>query len=235
MKTIVIGGATGAVGRGLVRYYATEGHRVIAIVRNDAKRTDLETYLNGLKLDVGNVTLLVNAYQDEADIARLRNQLSELGTIDLVIASLGGWYHGPTLDELPISDWEMVVTDRLSSHFRFAKVVLPLLKKQRHGAYVLINGGAAEYPVPHSGVISIMAAGQKMMAEVLYQEAGHYGVRVFGIAAFTVIQTDRNANTSGLWLTPGDIGEYALNVLNNKPEKSGEYWYKLQIPADLTT
>lgn len=233
MKTIVIGGSTGAVGRGLVRYYATKDHRVIAIVRDDAKRTELQTYLNGLKLGMGNITLLVNAYEDEAEIARLQKQLGELGTIDIAIASLGGWYHGPKLYQLPVSEWEMVVTNSLSSHFRFAKAVLPLLEKQRNGAYVLINGGASEYPVPHSGVISVMAAAQKMMAQVLYQEASPYGVRVFGVAAFTVVQTDRTADMSELWLTPGDIGEYALNLLDDKAEKSGQYWYKLQIPADL--
>ncbi len=233
MKTIVIAGATGAVGRGMVRYFTTEGHRVIAIVRDEAKRTELQTYLNGLKLGMGNVSLLVNAYQDEADIARLQQQLGELGTIDIAIASLGGWYHGPALYELPISEWEMVVANSLSSHFRFAKAVLPLLKKQRSGAYALINGGASEYPVPHSGIISVMAAAQKMMTQVLYQEARQYGVRVFSVAAFTVVQTDRTADMSELWLTPGDMAEYALNLLDDKSEKSGQYWYKLQLPADL--
>ncbi len=233
MKTIVIGGSTGAVGRGMVRYYATEGHRVIAIVRDEAKRTELKTYLNGLKLDIGNVTLLVNAYQDEADIERLQQQLGELSNIDIVIASLGGWYHGPTLYELPIAEWDAVVNNSLSSHFRFAKAVMPLLEKQRSGAYAFINGGASEYPVPHSGVISVMAAAQKMMAQVLHQEASPYGVRVFGVAAFTVVQTDRTADMSELWLTPGDIGEYALNLLDDKTEKPGQYWYKLQLPADL--
>jgi len=218
---------------GLVRYYATEGHRVIAIVRDEVKRAELQTYLSGLKLGMGDVTLVVNAYQDEAEISQLQNQLSELGTIDLAIASLGGWYHGPKLYELPLSEWEMVVTNSLSSHFLFAKAVLPLLEKQRSGAYALINGGASEYPVPHSGVVSVMAAAQKMMAQVLHQEAQNYGVYVYAVAAFTVVQTDRTASMDELWLTPADMGEFTLNVLADKSAKSGQYWYKLQTPADL--
>lgn len=233
MKTIVIGGATGAVGRGLVRYYATEGHRVIAILRDEVKRAELETYLSGLKPGMENITLVFNAYQDEAEISQLQKQLSALGTIDLAIASLGGWYHGPRLYELPLSEWEMVVTNSLSSHFRFAKAVLTVLEKQRSGAYALINGGASEYAVPHSGIVSMMAAAQKMMAQVLHQEAQNYGVHVFAVAAFTVVQTDRTADMDELWLTPADIGEFAMNVLADKSPKSGQYWHKLQIPNDL--
>lgn len=232
MKTIVIGGATGAVGRGLVRYFVAGGHRVIAIVRDDTRRAELEILLSRQETKKADTHILVNAYENEAQIADLQAQLAKLGTIDMAIASLGGWYHGPKLGELPLSEWDTVVNNSLSSHFRFAKAVLPLLEKQATGAYILINGGAAEYPVAHSGVISVMAAAQKMMAQVLHHEASPHGVRVFGVAAFSVVKTDRTAHLDELWLSAEAIAEFTLQLVDTH-DKSGHYWHKLQTPEDL--
>jgi NADP-dependent 3-hydroxy acid dehydrogenase YdfG len=60
-----------------------------------------------------------------------------------------------------LADWEAVVDNGLTAHFCFAKAVIPVLEAQEKGQYFMVNGGASEYVVPHSGVISVVAAAQK--------------------------------------------------------------------------
>jgi NAD(P)-dependent dehydrogenase (short-subunit alcohol dehydrogenase family) len=235
MKNIVIGGASGAVGTGLVRHCLSQGHRVVAVIRDEAKQEHLQAQLGADSRTLERLHFVFSVYEDEAGITHLQGQLESLGQVDIVIASLGGWYHGPPLAHLPLAEWHTVVNNSLTSHFHFAKALMPLLEKARGGVYVMINGGAAEFPAPHSGVISIMAAAQKMMGQVLHQEARAYGVQVFGVAAFALVQTDRTAGVPGLWLSAEDIAAYVLALAENPAPATNHYWHKLQSPEDLPT
>ncbi len=233
MKNIVIGGASGAVGTGIVRHCLSQGHQVVAVVRDEAKKRLLQDALGEDSRTLELLHFVVGAYEDEAGITHLQGQLERLGRVDIVVASLGGWYHGPSLARLPLADWNAVVNNSLSSHFHFAKALMPTLEKQRGGVYVMINGGAAEFPAPQSGVISVMAAAQKMMAQVLHQEARAHGVQVFGVAAFALVQTDRTAGVPGLWLSAEDIAAYVLNLVEHPAPATEHYWHKLQSSGDL--
>ena len=233
MKNIVIGGASGAVGTGLVRHCLAQGHRVVAVVRDEAKKSTLLAELGGEDPDHAVLHFVINAYEDEAEITRLQGQLERLGRVDIAVASLGGWYHGPPLAGLPLADWHTVVNNSLTSHFHFARALMPLLEKQRGGMYAMINGGAAEFAAPHSGVISVMAAAQKMMGQVLHNEARSFGVQVFGVAAFALVKTGRTADVPGLWLSAEDIAAYVLHLAENPDPATRQYWHKLQSPEDL--
>ena len=121
---------------------------------------------------------------DEASVQRFRNELLErVGRVDLAIACLGGWYYGYSLHRMPFSDWERVLLNNLTTHFLFMRAVLSFLHDQNHGTYVMINGGAADVIAPESGMISIVAAAQRMMARVLAEEARAENVRVYSVTA----------------------------------------------------
>jgi NAD(P)-dependent dehydrogenase (short-subunit alcohol dehydrogenase family) len=232
-KHILIAGASGAVGEGITRYCLSQGHLVTALVRSSDKQRQLAAALKANTSEAANLTFLINAYETEAQMDALRQQLQSSAPIDIAIASLGGWFHGPQLAHLPLTDWQTVINNSLSSHFRLASIVLPLLEKQGKGNYTMINGGAALYPAPHSGVISVMAAAQKMMGQVFHQEAKTKSVKVYGVAAFTLVETRNSQNMSGLWLSAEDIGKYVLELMESNGEKAAQYWHPLQSPQDL--
>ena len=233
MKNIVIGGASGAVGTGLVRHCLSQGHRVVAVVRDEAKKRHLQDALGEDSRTLELLHFVVGAYEHQAGITHLQGQLERLGRVDIAVASLGGWYHGPSLSGLPLADWNAVVNNSLASHFHFAKALMPLLEKQRGGMYAMINGGAAEFAAPHSGVISVMAAAQKMMGQVFHNEARVFGVQVFGVAAFALVKTDGTADVPGLWLSAEDIAAYVLGLAEHPDPATQPYWHKLQSPEDL--
>lgn len=232
-KHILIAGASGAVGEGITQYCLSQGHLVTALVRNTDKQSQLQATLQAKAGEIANLTFLINAYETEDQVEALRQHLQDATPIDIAIASLGGWFHGPELAHLPLTDWHTIINNSLSSHFRFARAIIPLLEKQGKGTYTMINGGAALYPAPHSGVISVMAAAQKMMGQVFHQEVKTKGVKVYGVAAFTLVETRNSQNMSGLWLSAADIGKYVLDLSESSGEKATQYWHPLQSPQDL--
>lgn len=231
MQHIIIAGASGAVGEGMTTWFLSKGHRVTAVVRTKAKEQVLINSVRQEGLDKDNLTVIVNAFDNETAIQELTHSLKALGKIDMAIASLGGWYHGEELHTLPMDHWDTVLTNSLSAHFRFAKAVIPVLEAQGQGKYVMVNGGASEYAVPHSGVISISAAAQKMMGQVLQQELKAKNIQVYGVAAFDLVRTKQRNNKDDLWLGAEEIAEYILRL--SEQEGDNRYWHRLQSPQDL--
>jgi len=142
-KRIVIAGATGSVGEGLTAEFLRQGHYVIAVVRNEDKKDKLMTDLASQAINVDRLSFVIGTYSNESEIQDIQSQLAGVGPIDIAVASLGGWYHGGHLYELPVEDMTTVLESGLQSHLHFSKVILPLLKAQKKGSYILINGGAS--------------------------------------------------------------------------------------------
>jgi NADP-dependent 3-hydroxy acid dehydrogenase YdfG len=230
---ILIAGASGAVGEGMVIDLLRKGHQVTAIVRQESRKEALEMALREENLTNAELNFIINSYQTEEEITELRDKVRALATIDIAIASLGGWYHGQELYNVPLQDWETVLTNSLYSHVHFSKAIIPLLQEQGKGMFVMINGGAAEYAVPHSGIISVVAAAQKMMSQVLHRELKNKNIRVYGVGAFDLVRTKARANSTHLWLGPQEIAQYILDLSAHEGERAGQYWHKLTQPADL--
>lgn len=228
---ILLAGASGAVGEGMTTSFLSKGHHVTAVVRTGNKKAALLKTVQQESLSDRNLSIIVNAFDSEAAVQDLARVLKGLDKIDIAIASLGGWYHGEGLHTLPLADWEIVINNGLAAHFRFAKAVIPVLEAQGEGSYVMVNGGASEYAVPHSGVISVGAAAQKMMGQVLHQELKTKNIKVYGVAAFDLVRTKQRNNQSDLWLGTEEIAHYILDLLAQK--ENNTYWHRLQQPQDL--
>lgn len=95
----------------------------------------------------------------------------------------------------------------------------------------MINGSASEFVVPHSGIISIVAAAQKMMTQVLFQEFKNTGVKMHAVAAFDLVKTRQRPNNHNLWLSPKEITEYIMKLI--QAGQTQNYWHKLHKPEDM--
>jgi hypothetical protein len=115
----------------------------------------------------------------------------------------------------------------------FSKAVIPVYEGQGKRMFVMINGEAAEYAVPHSGVISVVAAAQKMMGQVLHAELKNKNIKVYSVGAFDLVRTRERTNASNLWLGPEEIGGYMLGLADHQGEKARQYWHTLAQPKDL--
>lgn len=215
-KTIFVAGGAGEVGEGIVRGLLTHGaRRVITSSRSDSKLTLLRDRLAdiaGTRLTTytANIGIISDAQQIQKRIQH------EHGTLDAVIATLGGWWQGQPLTEITLGTWYRLLDNNLTAHLVVARTFLPLIGTQAGSSYTLINGGAAEHAIPLAGPISILAAAQLMFKDVLVKEWQEQAVRINTLLLATPIITRSRPTGEAHWLTAEDVGSYAAYLVSEQ-------------------
>lgn len=194
-RRIVVGGGTGDVGVEIVARLLAAGADVVVPVRDPARASALGEHAR--------LTVIEGFPQDDVGVAALDEKLAATGPLHGAVAALGPWFHGPAITRLPKADWDRMVAAALTSHFLFARSAVPMLASG--GQYILINGGAALAPIPHSGIVSILARAQTMLAEVLAAE--NPGVGVHTLMLRSIIATRARPTVDPSWITAAEVGE----------------------------
>jgi NAD(P)-dependent dehydrogenase (short-subunit alcohol dehydrogenase family) len=214
VKTVIVAGAAGGIGRGIVGALLGSGEvRVIATSRTEERLAELRAGFDSqaqsrmltIRGDAGN-------FASAEDIVA---QVRALGGADAAIASLGRgfWSSGPILDLAP-GEWRSVLDEMLTSHFAFARAAIPLLRERAGSTYLALGGGAAYAPVPGAGLMSIAAAGQLMLTRVLAAESSGTGPRILELVVNGPANTPESRNVAGAkWMTDGDIGTVAADLV----------------------
>jgi 3-oxoacyl-[acyl-carrier protein] reductase len=172
-----VAGGTGQVGFPIVAACLAAGARVYVPSRSAERLAKLEARLTEtvrsrfIPLE-GHIGTPEGAAQMRDDI------LKQVGQLDGVVASLGGWWSGKQLLEVSMEQWQQILSDNLTSHFVVAKTFLPVLKETGKGAYLVISNPAAELPRPYAGPVSVALAGAKMLTRVFQEELAGGNVRV---------------------------------------------------------
>jgi len=213
-KIALVAGGAGEVGEGIVRVFLEAGASVVVPSRKDDKLVQLVNRLGpeapeGLTTKVAEIGTPAGA-EEVRDLI-----LGEFGRLDIAVASLGGWWQGAPLTEVPLETWTRILNNNLTSHFIVVRTFLPLVT-QAAGSYIFINGDACDSPVPDSGPISIAAAAQIMMMEVAAEELKENGARINSIVIGTPVATRSRAKTQPEWLTADEIGRYAAYLASDE-------------------
>lgn len=198
--TAVVAGATGEVGEGIVAHLLQRGWRVTALGRSASRLGELATRLGAPEL----LTTVVAPQDEDWGAAR------SVDPPALVVASLGGWFSGPALTELPRADLDRVVGDGLVAHVLALQAFLPVLEAAGTGTYVMVNGAAALHPVPGSGIVSAVTAAELMLARVAAVEAVHATIR--SLVLSTPVRTRSRRTGPAGWITADDVGAEVLRL-----------------------
>jgi len=167
-RRVLVPGGTGGVGEGIVRAYLEAGADVVVPTRSDDRGSELRAALGAL----GTSPLLHLPTHDYTTFlgaeALAREMTERLGGIDDVAASVGGWWQGGPLTTIAHDDWSTAFTDLATTHMALARAIMPRLSGL--GAYFVIVGQSAAFPVPGSGLVSMEQAAVLMMQRVLAAE-----------------------------------------------------------------
>lgn len=208
---VVVLGATGGVGRGVVEAALASGRPVIAVARD---KGGLQC-LRGKHADA-DLSIVAGSVSSDAEGARLAKALRKLGRpIGGVIAAVsGGMTRGRLLDH-PAAFLRQTLDEDLLPHLAAARHLLPLLAEaDRGGTYVLIGGPGAERPWAGYGHRSIATAALRMLARVLHEEARSLGVRVQLLAIESPVCTELNrAHACEQWPSALSVGQRALALV----------------------
>jgi NAD(P)-dependent dehydrogenase (short-subunit alcohol dehydrogenase family) len=198
-RRFLVGGGTGDVGIEIVAKLIAAGAAVVVPARDPRKADALRAHVGRDRA----LTIVDGFPEDDAQLDAIASRLAADAPFDGAVATLGPWFHGPKLASLSLMDWHRVLRASLDSHFLFAKLALPMLREG--GQYVMLNGAAAERPVPHSGVVSIAARAQTMLGEVIGAEHPRIGVHTLMLRS--VIATRARTQVDPTWITAAAVGE----------------------------
>ena len=167
-RRVLVPGGTGGVGEGVVRAYLQSGADVVVPTRSDDRGAEFRTALGALGVS-SRLHLPTHDYTSFAGAEALGGEMTtRLGGIDDVVVPVGGWWQGGPLTGITDGDWSTAFASLATTHMALARAIVPRLSGA--GAYVVIVGQSAEFPVPGSGLVSMEQAAVLMMQRVLAAE-----------------------------------------------------------------
>ncbi|MDO9084936.1 MAG: SDR family oxidoreductase [Anaerolineaceae bacterium] len=217
---LVIGGA-GEVGEGVVRQFLTHGATVVVPSRDEYRIEQLRNHLGQICCD-RLITFQAGCTTEEGGHDLRKKIENEVGHLDTVVASIGGWWQGEQLSQVPLRIWNHIMENSLTAHFVAAKTFLPLLADQEGSCYIFLNGGAALYAIPTAGPISITASAQLMLKNVFVAEYEQHPIRINTLLVKTKINTRSQPNPKPYWITADEVGLYTVYLASPACDLRGE-------------
>ena len=214
-STVVVLGATSAVGQGAVRAALSSGRRVVAV---GGDRAQLAALLAAHPGDAELTTRLA-AIADDADAvllaASLRRDDRPLeAVIDAMPAGAG---RGRLIDQ-PTDVLRETLAADLLPHLSAARHLIPLLvETKRGGSYVLIGGPGSEAAWLNYGSRTVAAAALRMLANVLHDEAQSLDGRLQRLLVETPLRGETCAASQCPQGPRGDaVGKQALRLIDRE-------------------
>lgn len=175
---VVTGGASG-IGLGVVRRFATEGHRVAIIDRDgpatDAAAADLRS--NGATVVAAEVDVADRAAVDQV----FEGIASELGPVGILVTSAGIEAFDP-LPEVTADKWDRVLAVNLTGTFTCVQAAVPAMIAAGWGRIVTISSSSAQSGAPNMTHYAASKGGVIGLTKALAVELARQGVTVNTIA-----------------------------------------------------
>lgn len=165
---IVTAGGSG-MGAAAARKLSADGYRV-AILSSSGKGDALAAELGGLGVTGSN--------RSPEDLSRLVDAtMQKWGRVDAVVNSAGHGPKGPLLD-ISDEDWHLGMEFYLLNVVRIARLVAPIMKRQKAGAIVNISTYATFEPEALFPTSGVFRAGLAAFTKVFADEYAEHNVRM---------------------------------------------------------
>lgn len=164
-KVAVVTGATGGIGRELVKYIDDEGAQIILVSKNE---TELQNLLKTLKNKTSKY--YVCDFSNQAETEKVAKEIvSDFKNIDLFINSAGIGIYKP-IEEATLEDFNNSINIGLTSVFIFTKELLATLSKSDDALILNIGSGAGVIPMSGRSVYCTTKFGLRGLTLSLAEE-----------------------------------------------------------------
>lgn len=180
MKTIIITGTSRGIGAELVKQFASDGHKIIALSRKT--NPEFATFSNVIYKSVD----LSNVQQLETLTTELKN---EFGNIDILIHNAGTIVNKP-FAEITAEEFEYVYKVNVFGVAALNRAVLPLMTKGGHVVTISSMGGIqGSMKFPGLAAYSSSKGAVITLSELLAEEYKAQHI-VFNVLALGAVQTE---------------------------------------------
>lgn len=211
-KTIVITGATGALGTLTAKTFAEHGHS-LALLDND--QTKLDALVHDLNLPAERLFASVvdlrnaQAVQDSAEAVT-----QKFGSVHALIHLVGGWTGGKTLAETGEDDLTAMLGQHVWTTFHLFHAFSPKLAQSGWGRVITISPSTVANPPAKRGVYNAAKSAQEMLMLTLAEELReqHVTANIIRVKAIDV-------ENKGTGTTPAEIVAAILYLFSPAADK----------------
>ena len=188
-KTVLITGATGALGRVVSRSVAASGARMVLTGRRlDA----LQSLAAELGLDDDRVLVCSADLTKSEEVQALMGAVApRWDGVDILLNTTGGWRGGQRLADLSEEDWDRTMDLNLRSAFLINRAVLRHMVGRGWGRIVNVASGAAERPRARQAAYNVSKAGVVALTASIAEDYRRMGV-VANVVLPSIIDTPDN-------------------------------------------
>jgi NAD(P)-dependent dehydrogenase (short-subunit alcohol dehydrogenase family) len=166
-RSVLITGASGALGTAVTRRFLELGHDVVAASSSHSSHAPKQSP------DESSARLhLLQADVTEPDSVStlVAEAIDALGTIEVLVHLVGGWVGGKPIQDHSPDEWDRVLDLNLRSAFLCCRAVMPHMRKQGWGRIVLVSARAARQGREGQGVYAVAKSGVSTLAEAIAEE-----------------------------------------------------------------
>lgn len=216
-KTVVVTGAGRGLGLAIARAVGEAGARVVLAERDSERAAQATTELAAEGLDAHRVDTDV---ADPDSVAELARRAGELGPVTGLVnnAALADGVGGKYFHELPVAEWDRIMTVNVRGPWLVAAALYPQLAATGDGRVVNLTSDAAFYGSPRLAHYVTSKGAVVAMTRAMARDAGRDGVTV---------------NAVGPGLTEGDAAE-AIPAERHELYRRNRAIDRPQRPEDLT-
>lgn len=201
MRTAIITGGTGGLGRALVPLLMAQDYQlgITYLIPEEAEALE-----NDLQPDPERVFLRrVDSSDPEAVNTFFKDSAARFGSIDALVALVGGWAGGTDVEDTDDVRFERMLDLNLRSAFYAVRAVLPELRKKGAGRIVTVGSRAAIDNPFGQAAFNIAKAGVISLTKTVANE-----LRGTGITANTLLPSVINTPATRAAMPYGDYVEW---------------------------
>lgn len=198
VRTALVTGATGAIGRTIVAALAREGHCVVA--------SDLADQPDGVSPEGADWLVQMDVCDPRAVASAVEQVIDRYGRIDIVVNVAAIYGEFAKVEQLNEESWDRYVEVNLNGTFHVIRAVIPKMIAQRYGRIVNISSASSVGGGYKQGHYAAAKAGVEGLTRSVALEYASVGITCNAVAPGPII-TDR------IRQTPPDIVSSALQTI----------------------
>jgi NAD(P)-dependent dehydrogenase (short-subunit alcohol dehydrogenase family) len=188
-KTILITGATGALGSAVTREFAKTQANMALTGRS---REKLEWLAAEIGLPAERVLTVPADITQADDVSKLIKAITaRFGQVDVLLNIAGGWSGGKPVGETSVKDWDHMLTLNLHSAFLLSRAVLPAMLEAGWGRIIHVSSKTAVEPRAKQAAYAVSKMGLITLTEVIAAEVKGSGVTA-NVILPSIIDTPAN-------------------------------------------
>ncbi|MCB9317576.1 MAG: SDR family NAD(P)-dependent oxidoreductase [Lewinellaceae bacterium] len=228
MKSILVTGAAGNMGRAVVSRFLTDGHTIHATLGHGHDAPQFETTSGAGQLFTAPVDLMDAA----ASESFIKGIIARGQSIDAAVCMVGGWQSG-SLAETTMQDLDKMFKLNFATAFNIARPLLEFFEKQGHGQFVFIGARPAINPADGKNQVAYALSKALVfhLAEIINEQGKGKNISA-GVLVPSILDTPQNraampdANAAD-WVTPEAAADSIAFLLSETGEKLRQTVLKL--------